>query len=67
MNQLDIVLTKMSNLHFGHSYPYNKRVIQLGESPEYVINVGGLGIDNINKLKLLNKNNLQELLDFRFI
>ena len=43
-----------------------KRVIQLGESPEYVFNVGGLGIDNINKLKLLNKNNLQELLDFKF-
>lgn len=59
-------ITKMSNLHFVAASSYKKRVIQLGESPEYVFNVGGLGMDNINKLKLLNKNNLQELLDFKF-
>ena len=59
-------ITKMSNLHFVAASTYQERVIQLGEPPEYVFNVGGLGIDNINKLKLLNKNNLQELLDFKF-
>lgn len=59
-------ITKMSHLHFVAAESYKKRVIQLGESPEYVFNVGGLGIDNINKLKLLNKNDLQELLDFKF-
>ena len=59
-------ITKMSNLHFVAANPYKKRVIQLGESPENVFNVGGLGIDNINKLKLLEKNNLQESLNFRF-
>ena len=59
-------ITKMSNLHFVAASSYKKRVIQLGESPEYVFNVGGLGMDNINKLQLLNKNNLQELLDFKF-
>ena len=59
-------ITKMSNLHFVAASTYQERVIQLGESPEYVFNVGGLGIDNINKLKLLDKNNLQELLDFKF-
>ena len=59
-------ITKMSNLHFVAATPYKKRVIQLGESPENVFNVGGLGIDNINKLKLLDKNNLQESLNFRF-
>ena len=31
------------------------RVIQLGESPDRVYNVGGMGIENIKRLKLLNK------------
>ena len=49
-------ITKMSNLHFVASQQYQKRVIQLGEDPSRVFNVGGLGIDNINKLHLFNKN-----------
>ena len=59
-------ITKMSNLHFVAASAYEKRVIQLGESPKYVFNVGGLGIDNINKLRLLTKYNLQEFMDFEF-
>ena len=45
-------ITKMSHLHFVAADPYKQRVIQLGENPNYVFNVGGLGIDNIKKLKL---------------
>ena len=40
-------ITKMSHLHFVATSEYRKRVLQLGESPENVFNVGGLGVDNI--------------------
>ena len=49
-------VTKMSHLHFTATNDYRNRVIQLGEQPERVFNVGGLGIDNINKLRLLANN-----------
>ena len=46
-------ITKMSHFHFVAAKDYQKRVIQLGENPSRVFNVGGFGIENINKLKLL--------------
>ena len=57
-------ITKMSHLHFTATEEYKKRVIQLGEQPNKVFNVGGLGIDNINKLKLLSKANFENKIDF---
>jgi len=57
-------LTKMSHLHFVATEEYRKRVIQLGESPERVWCVGGLGIDNINKLELLRKSDFEKLIGF---
>jgi GDP/UDP-N,N'-diacetylbacillosamine 2-epimerase (hydrolysing) len=41
-------ITKMSHLHFVAAKEYRDRVIQLGESPENVFTVGGMGIDNIS-------------------
>jgi GDP/UDP-N,N'-diacetylbacillosamine 2-epimerase (hydrolysing) len=58
-------ITKMSHLHFTAAEEYRKRVIQLGENPEHVFNVGGLGIDNIQKLKLLNKEEFESAIDFK--
>jgi len=54
----------MSHLHFVATEEYKKRVIQLGEQPERVFNVGGLGIDNINKLKLLSKESFEKTINF---
>lgn len=48
-------VTKMSHLHFVAAEPYRRRVIQLGESPERVFLVGGLGVDNISRLPLLDR------------
>jgi GDP/UDP-N,N'-diacetylbacillosamine 2-epimerase (hydrolysing) len=59
-------VTKMSHLHFVSTEEYRKRVIQLGEQPAHVFNVGALGIENINKLKLLDKKDLEENLKFEF-
>jgi len=51
-------ITKMSWWHFVACEDYRKRVIQLGEEPNRVFNVGGLGVDLINKTKLLSKKEL---------
>ena len=58
-------ITKMSHLHFTATNEYKSRVIQLGEQPSRVFNVGGLGIDNIKKLKLLTKEEFEKSIDFR--
>lgn len=60
-------ITKMSHLHFVAAEEYRQRVIQLGEQPERVFKVGGLGIDSILRLQLLSRDELQEALNFRFL
>ena len=45
-------ITKMSHLHFVAAEPYRQRVIQLGERPDRVFNVGSPGLDNIKKKAL---------------
>ena len=57
-------ITKMSHLHFTATEEYKKRVIQLGEEPERVFNTGGLGIDNIHKLKLMNRDEFENAIEF---
>jgi GDP/UDP-N,N'-diacetylbacillosamine 2-epimerase (hydrolysing) len=57
-------ITKMSHLHFVAAEEYRKRVIQLGEHPDRVFLVGGLGIDNIKKLNLLDRPVLETALGF---
>lgn len=58
-------ITKMSHLHFVAAEEYRRRVIQLGEQPERVFLVGGLGIDNIQRLKLLDRAELETSLDLK--
>lgn len=57
-------ITKMSRLHLVAAEPYRTRVIQLGEYPETVFNVGALGIENIKRLQLLDKFQLEQSIDF---
>ena len=58
-------ISKMSHLHFTAADEYRNRVIQLGENPSRVFNVGGLGIENIKRLKLLSKEEFEESIDFK--
>ena len=60
-------ITKMSHMHFVAAEEYRRRVIQLGERPENVFNVGGLGVDSILRLKLLLRDELEDALDFKFL
>ena len=58
-------ITKMSHLHFVAAEDYRRRVIQLGEQPNRVFLVGGLGIDAIKRTKLLGRQELEASLDFK--
>ncbi len=57
-------ITKMSHLHFCSTEEYRNRIIQLGEHPKSVFNVGALGIENINKLELLSRKDFEASISF---
>lgn len=57
-------ITKMSHLHFTSTEEYRKRVIQLGEQPDKVFHVGSLGVENIKKISLMSKYEIEKSLGF---
>lgn len=57
-------ITKMSHLHFTSTEEYRRRVIQLGEQPERVFNVGALGVENIKRVPLMSKEEVKRDLNF---
>lgn len=59
-------ITKMSHLHFVAAPRYRDRVLQLGENPENVFLVGGLGADCVRMTQVLDRAELEERLDFEF-
>ena len=58
-------ITKMSHLHFTATEEYKNRVIQLGEHPSRVFDVGGMGIENIKRLKLLTRDEFEKSIEFK--
>ena len=58
-------ITKMSHLHFTSTDVYRKRVIQLGEQPERVFNVGALGVENVLKNDFISKDKMEKNLNFQ--
>lgn len=59
-------ITKMAHIHFTATEDYRNRVIQLGENPDRVFNFGTPGLDNLINLTLLDRNELEGLLNFKF-
>lgn len=59
-------ITKMSTIHFTACDEYRNRVIQLGEQPTDVYNVGLLGLDAISKISFLAKPKLEKDLNIKF-
>jgi UDP-hydrolysing UDP-N-acetyl-D-glucosamine 2-epimerase len=57
-------ITKMSQLHFTANEHYRARVIQLGERPETVFNVGAPGLDQMGPEKTLSRAELSQQLKF---
>jgi GDP/UDP-N,N'-diacetylbacillosamine 2-epimerase (hydrolysing) len=60
-------ITKLSHLHFASTQEYAQRIIQMGEEPKRVFWVGALGVENIKKVQLLSKEELEHSLGFRFL
>ena len=58
-------ISKMSHLHFVSTDIYRRRVIQLGEIPEHVFNVGSIGIENILRSPLMSEEELEKSLNFK--
>lgn len=58
-------ITKMAHLHFTTAEVHRRRVIQLGEQPERVYNVGAPGLDNIAQTELMSREELERSLAFQ--
>ena len=58
-------ITKMSQLHFTSTEAYRKRVIQMGENPLNVFNVGAIGLDNIKNTRLLERKVFEQKTNFK--
>lgn len=56
-------LTKMAHWHFVAAEPYRRRVVQMGEAPERVFNVGAPGLDHLRRTEFLTRSQLEQSLD----
>jgi len=59
-------ITKMSYLHFASTKEYRNRIMQLGENPKTIFNVGAIGLDGIRRSMLLSKEELEKKLSLKF-
>jgi len=59
-------ITKLSQIHFVANKIYKKRVIQLGENPKKVFDVGGMGVDSIKATPTYSKAELEKILNIKF-
>jgi UDP-hydrolysing UDP-N-acetyl-D-glucosamine 2-epimerase len=57
-------ITKMSHLHFASCEAYRQRIIQLGEDPDRVFNVGALGVENIRHISFMGRSELAAAIGF---
>jgi len=59
-------ITKLANVHFVAAEPYRRRVLQMGEDPERVFLVGGLGVDAIDRIKFMERPELEQRFNLVF-
>ena len=57
-------ITKMSQLHFASTEVYRQRIIQMGEQPDHVFYIGAVGVENVKRLPLKSKNEIEKEIDF---
>lgn len=64
--QIRHAITKMAHIHFPGSEYYKERIIKMGENPSMVFNVGQAAIENVKRIKLLEKIELEKELNIEF-
>jgi len=57
-------ITKLSYLHFASTQTYADKIVQMGEDPNKVFNVGALGVENIKAMKLLSRDEFEQSINF---
>jgi UDP-hydrolysing UDP-N-acetyl-D-glucosamine 2-epimerase len=57
-------ITKLSHIHCTSTDEYRKRVIQLGEAPDRVKNVGAIGLDHLSRSTFMTMTELSQSLGF---
>ena len=60
-------ISKIAQLHFVTHKVHKMRLIQMGENKKNIFNVGGLGVDAIQKTKIVKKNEIEKKLNFKFL
>ena len=60
--QVRHAITKFAQWHFVAAEPYRQRVIQLGEAPDRVFNVGSPGLDHLQYMDWLDRPTLERSL-----
>ena len=55
------MITKMADLHLVADKKFKRRVIQLGENPKKIFNIGSLGVDAIKEIKFQTRKKLYQL------
>ena len=55
------MITKMADLHLVADKNFKRRVIQLGENPKKIFNIGSLGVDAIKEIKFQTRKKLYQL------
>ena len=58
-------ITKLSYLHGTSTEQYRQRVIQLGEEPERVRNIGAIGLDHLKRGEFMTVDEIANSLGFR--
>lgn len=58
-------ITKLSYLHGTSTKEYQQRVIQLGEQPERVKNIGAIGLDHLKRGEFMTVDEIANSLSFR--
>lgn len=57
-------LTKLSHYHFVTAQPFRDRVVQMGEHPKRVFQVGAPGLDHLKRMELMDRDEFEESIDF---
>ncbi len=52
-------ITKLSRIHFASTETHKMRIVSMGENPDFVFNVGAIGVDSILSEKPLGKQELE--------
>lgn len=62
-DQLRHAITKASSIHFPVTDTYKKRIIQMGENPKNVINVGALAVERVKNIKKYNISQIENIMN----